>query len=273
MPSALTRRHALIGAVVAALTIGSSTLLLPSDASACHNYYNSKTGNKGCGGKTADAKNSGSSKNTSKQQSTSSSKTSQSTSSSKTSKAVFELCPNAKLLVESETMNWSGSKGRASIRSSDGMRYLQFDVRKGKAQTDIERNFFPFKKAPLSCAVYEFETYLSANYDGAATAPQISGRKGPGGLFGGDNYKDNSIQQIKKASPSNVKHPELNQGFSMMHNWSSSDRSRLQVYSANRYKLGASYNKSSKKLFGKSYNQNKKRIYKPGRWSRIAIVL
>jgi hypothetical protein len=153
------------------------------------------------------------------------------------------------------------------------MRYLQFDVRKGTAQTELESEFYVFKNAPLSCAVYEFDVYLSANYDGKATAPQTSGRKGPGGLFGGFNFKENSIQQIGNADPSRVNHPELNQGFSMMHNWSSSDRSRLQVYSANRYKLGASYSKSSKKLFGKTYTQNKRKIYQPGRWSRISIVV
>lgn len=58
MPSALTRRHALLGTVAT----GFSTLLLPSDASACHNYKSPVTGKTGCGAKKADAASGGSSK-------------------------------------------------------------------------------------------------------------------------------------------------------------------------------------------------------------------
>jgi hypothetical protein len=74
MPSALTRRRTLLGTSATALTAGLSALLLPSDASACHDYKSPVTGKTGCGAKKDDSR-SGTSSNTSQQQSTPSTNT------------------------------------------------------------------------------------------------------------------------------------------------------------------------------------------------------
>jgi hypothetical protein len=283
----LTRRSALLGAAASSL--------FANDALACHRYVSPVDGRTGCGARDSDLKNgvSGDSGSTSTDSTTTSSgttsssndaSTQQSTSSDNTdsgfsgntSKAIFELCPNAELLLQNETMSWPANSGRASIQSSNGMRYLQFDVKKGVAQTFIRRELFPFQNAPLSCAVYEFDVYLSPNYDFAATAPQISGQKGPGGLIGGFNYRNGKFPTIDNANPADVTAPELNNGFIAMHNWrSNAPDSYFYAYSANRYALGAKYASNTKKLFGKTYtpNQGTKKRSQPGKWSRISLVV
>ena len=289
MSPILNRRSILLGAAASSL--------FGSDAIACHTYKSPVDGRTGCGvsrrdrdnGVSANSGSTSTSNNTlpstsncdpssssaSQQQSTSSATTDRGLSGS-SSKAVFELCPNATLLVESETMSWSGNSGRASVQLSNGMRYLQIDVKKGVAQTLIRRELFPFENAPLSCAVYEFDVYLSPNHDGAATAPQISGKKGPGGLIGGFGYGKSNIQRMGNANPANVQAPELNKGFIATHNWRSTvPDSYFYAYSANRYALGAKYDSNTNKLFGKTHtpNQGTKKRHQPGKWSRISLVV
>ena len=289
MSPILNRRSILLGAAASSL--------FGSDAIACHTYKSPVDGRTGCSvsrrdrdnGVSADLGSTSTSNNTlpstsncdpssssaSQQQSASSTNTNEGYSGN-TSKAIFELCPNAELLIESETMNWPSSYGRGSVQSSNGMRYLQFDVKKGVAQTLNRKELFPFKNAPLSCAVCEFDVYLSPNYDGTATAPEISGRKGPCGLIGGFGYGKSNIINIGNTNPADVKAPALNESFIANHNWRSKvPDSYFASYSANRYALGAKYDNSRGRLYGKTFtpNQGTKKRHMPGTWSRISLVV